>query len=83
MGKNDLSSLKIKQEKKLPDETDVSLLEKKTEQTEQTNDTVRADKVISLRITAREFERLKEKAGMVPLGRYLKHHLRESTDIFE
>jgi len=80
MGKNDLSSLKIKQEKKLPDETDVSLLEKKTEQT---NDTVRADKVISLRITAREFERLKEKAGMVPLGRYLKHHLRESTDIFE
>ena len=80
MGKNDLSSLKIKQEKKLPDETDVSLLETKTEATSEVK---RADKVISLRITADEFEKLKEKAGMIPLGRYLKHHLRESTDVFE
>jgi len=82
MGKNDLSSLKIKQEKKLPDETDVSLLAKKTDHTNDA-EVERVDKVISLRITASEFATLKEKAGMVPLGRYLKHHLRESTDIFK
>lgn len=82
MGKNDLSSLKIKQESKLPEETDISLLEKKNDQAK-TKEVKKADKVISLRITASEFAQLKEKAGMVPLGRYLKHKLRESTDVFE
>lgn len=82
MGKNDLSSLKIKQESKLPEETSVSLLEKKATRTNKVEEE-RADKIISLRITASEFAKLKEKAGMVPLGRYLKHQLRESTDIFE
>ncbi|MFT2099734.1 hypothetical protein ACMUMQ_15485 [Marinomonas sp. 2405UD66-6] len=81
MGKNDLSSLKIKQEKKLPDETDISLLEKKAET--KTAEVKKADKVISLRISASEYETLKQKAGMVPIGRYLKHKLRESTDVFE
>jgi len=82
MGKNDLSSLKIKQEKKLPEETDISLLEKQTMDTSQTREQA-ADKVISLRITASEFAKLKAKAGMVPIGRYLKHQLRETTDIFK
>lgn len=82
MGKNDLSSLKIKQENKLPEETSVSLLESKAPQTGHPEEE-RADKIISLRVTASEFARLKDKAGMVPLGRYLKHQLRASTDIFE
>ena len=82
MGKNDLSSLKIKQEKKLPNEADISLLEKQGGQIK-TKEVKKADKVISLRISASEYETLKQKAGMVPIGRYLKHKLRESTDAFE
>jgi hypothetical protein len=82
MGKNDLSSLKIKQEKKLPEETDISLLAKQKMNTSQTQEQA-ADKVISLRITASEFAKLIEKAGMIPIGRYLKYQLRETTDIFK
>ncbi|MFT2112559.1 hypothetical protein [Marinomonas sp. 2405UD68-3] len=78
MGKNDLSSLKIKQEKKLPDETNINLLEKTADSVNESE-----NKIISLRITTREFLILKEKAGMVPLGRYLKHQLREKTDVFK
>jgi hypothetical protein len=82
MGKNDLSALKLKTEKKLPAVNTPSLLSKNkvgrpikpAEECE--------SELISLKLTPLEMEVLKKKAGLVPLSRYLKHHLRTETDIF-
>jgi hypothetical protein len=82
MGKNDLSSLKIKQEKKLPDEINVNLLERKVGRPKKSVNECES-KVISLKITPDEYAVLKEKAGLIPLGRYIKHQLRDKTDIFK
>lgn len=82
MGKNDLSSLKIKQEKKLPEEYDVNLLNKKVGRPKKQDGECESE-VISLKITPSELALLKEKAGLVPLGRYLKHRIRTETSILK
>jgi hypothetical protein len=82
MGKNDLSSLKIKQEKKLPDAIDNSLLNRKVGRPKKPV-TQCENKVVSLKITADELVILKQKAGLIPLGRYIKSQLRENTNIFK
>lgn len=82
MGKNDLSSLKIKREKKLPEEYDVNLLNKKVGRPKKQVGECESE-VISLKITPSELALLKEKAGLVPLGRYLKHRIRTETSILK
>jgi len=82
MGKNDLSSLKIKMEKKLPEETDSSLLGKKVGRPRKPVEE-RESEVISIKITPSELIALKNKAGMVPLGRFIKHHLRTETTLLQ
>lgn len=82
MGKNDLSGLKLKKENKLPAVNSPSLLKKKVGRPQKPADECESE-VISIKITPREMAILKEKAGLVPLGRYLKHHLREQTSLFD
>jgi hypothetical protein len=36
---------------------------------------------VVLKLTQQELENLKEKAGLVPLGTFIKHHLRNKTDL--
>ena len=83
MGKNDLSALKLKVEKKLPSVNTPSLLKK--------NKVGRPSKLaaecesepLTLKLTPIEMAVLKEKAGLVPLSRYLKHYLRTQTKVFD
>ena len=37
---------------------------------------------VVLKLTVEEMMQLKDKAGLIPLGTYVKHHLRNKTDIF-
>lgn len=77
-GKNDLSSLKVKTEWKLPSQSNelsqtgrkpMSPQERKTE-------------VIGLRFTPWEFEQIKRQAGLVPVATYLKDALYNQTNVF-
>ncbi len=81
MGKNDLSSLKLKKENKLPEVNSSSLLKKKVGRPSKPAAECESE-VISIKITPAEMAILKQKAGLVPLGRYLKHHLRQQTSLF-
>jgi len=38
---------------------------------------------VVLKLTRQELENLKSRAGLVPLGTYVKHHLRNETDLFK
>ncbi len=43
--------------------------------------TEKESETVVLKLTLQELERLKEKAGLIPLGTFLKHHLRNETDL--
>lgn len=85
MGKNDLSALKLKTEKKLPAIDSPSLLvkEKKKVGRPAVAEEARESEPLTLKLTKDEMALLKKKAGLVPISRYLKHHLRTETDLFE
>ena len=76
MGKSDLSSLKIKTEKKLPSVNTTSLLEPKKKIGRPVK---AAEECESEPLTPIEMAILKKKAGLVPVSRYLKHYLRTET----
>lgn len=86
MGKKDLSSILIKQEKVLPEETTVSLLDtvkSKPKKIQKERDNV----ILSIKITQSEMDIIQGKkegdAGrLAPLGTYVKEYLRTKTDLF-
>jgi hypothetical protein len=83
MGKHDLSMLKLKTEKKLPEINTPSLLKKtKVGRPAKPVDQCESEP-LTLKLTPIEMQMLKEKAGLVPLSRYLKHYLRTTTDLFD
>jgi hypothetical protein len=80
MGKNDLSSLKIKTDKKLPPANTASLLEPKNKVGRPAKSAGECEnEPLTLKLTQSEIAILKKKAGLVPLCRYLKHYLRTET----
>ena len=86
MGKKDLSSIQIKTEKVLPQETGKSLLEDvaiKPKKSQKELDNV----ILSIKITQSEMDiiqgKKEENAGrLAPLGTYVKEYLRTKTDLF-
>ncbi len=82
MGKNDLSDIIIKNENILPEKAKEGLLPKKVGRPKVSKDENQSE-TISIKITPKEMAVLEKKAGLVPLGRYIKHHLRTTTDIFK
>lgn len=81
MGKNDLSSLKIKTEKKLPSVNTTSLLESKKKVGRPVKAAEECEsEPLTLKLTPKEMAILKKKAGLVPVSRYLKHYLRTETN---
>ena len=42
----------------------------------------RESETVVLKLTVEEMMQLKDKAGLIPLATYVKHHLRNKTDIF-
>jgi len=78
MGKKNLDSILIKDEKVLPT-TESEKLSKKVTKPKKEID----DKVISLKITATELQNMKDKAGrLVPLSAYIKDYIRTQTNLF-
>ena len=81
MGKKNLDSIQIKDEKVLPDSSETTLLQKKQGKASKPA-SERDSKVVSIKITPSELAILKGKAGeLVPLGTFLKHYLRTQTDL--
>ena len=75
-GKNNLDNIKIKPKNLLP-RPKVKVGRPKTNPNEKESET------ITLKITPLEFEAIKEKAGLVGLGTFIKHHIRTSTSLFK
>lgn len=82
MGKKDLTGLKLKTEKKLPAINSPGLLKRRVGRPSKPINECESE-LISLKITPVELAILKEKAGLVPIGRYIKHYLRTETDLFK
>ncbi|MCL2924727.1 MAG: hypothetical protein MGF17_08900 [Trichodesmium sp. MAG_R04] len=71
MGKKNLDSIIIKNDKVLPPK--VKAKAKKENET----------KVITMKITESEFQNIRDKAGeLVPISTFIKHHIRTKTDLF-
>ena len=78
MGKKNLDSILIKDEKVLPT-AESETLDKNVSKPKKEID----DKVISLKITATELQNMKDKAGrLVPLSAYIKDYIRTQTNLF-
>ena len=43
----------------------------------------KASEIVALKFTKAELAKIEEKAGLVPKSTFLKHLLRENTDIFD
>jgi len=85
MGKKDLSGLIIKKNQILPKEIkspEETLLAKKLGRKEKPIEEKQGE-VISMKLTLFEFNKLKDKAGLVPLSTYIKHHIRTKTDLLD
>ena len=83
MGKNDLSALKLKAEKKLPAINTPNLLKSnKVGRPAKSVDECESEP-LTLKLTPIEMAILKEKAGLVPLSRYFKHYVRTTTHLFD
>lgn len=82
--KNDLSAIKaINKKTLLQTEPIVALVEAKPVKAgrKPKSATEKESETVVLKLTLQELERLKEKAGLIPLGTFLKHHLRNETDL--
>lgn len=80
--KNDLTAIKLKNKNALQkaDLNIVSSSKVKVGRKPKAFDERESETVV-LKLTTQELEHLKEKAGLVPLGTFLKHHLRNKTDL--
>lgn len=81
--KNDLTAIKAVNRKTLQkeDENNVSPVKivkagRKPKAVEE-----KESETVVLKLTRQELENLKERAGLVPLGTFVKHHLRNKTDL--
>ncbi len=82
MGKKNLDSILIKNERVLPEKTTKGLLNMKKGRMIKPADKKESEPV-TLKITPKELAILKEKAGeLIPLGTLIKHYLRTKTDLF-
>ncbi len=74
--KNDLSALSLKRKNKLPEnlavQPGIQTAWRKPKPASE-----KESEIVTLKITMREMEALKEKAGLVPIATYVKHYLRE------
>tara|TARA_B100000767_G_scaffold156594_1_gene147254 strand:- start:278 stop:538 length:261 start_codon:yes stop_codon:yes gene_type:complete len=78
MGKKNLDSILIKDEKVLPSKENETLNEVPTKPKREID-----SRVISIKITETELQNMKDKAGrLVPLGAYVKDYIRTKTDLF-
>lgn len=80
--KNDLSAIKAVNKKTLL-QTETIKLEVKENKAGRKPKSVKEkeSETVVLKLTQQEMENLKEKAGLVPLGTFIKHHLRNKTDL--
>ena len=82
--KNDLSAIKAINKKTLLQTTETT-----TKEVKENSKAGRKPKPVKekesetvvLKLTQQELENLKEKAGLVPLGTFIKHHLRNKTNL--
>ncbi len=82
MGKNNLDSINIKNEKVLPDPSEETFITKRRSKTTKPINE-RESEVVSIKITPKELAIIKEKMGeLVPLSTFVKHYLRTQTDLF-
>ena len=79
--KNDLSMFK-KVEPVQPNEPK-SILAPKTVGRKAKKPEDKESEIVAIKLTRAELAKLEEKAGLVPKSTYLKHILRNETDIFE
>lgn len=81
MGKKNLDSILIKDEKVLPTKDDETLSVAKHQEVKPKKEL--ESKVISIKITETEYNNIREKAGrLVPMGTYVKDYIRTKTDLF-
>jgi hypothetical protein len=79
--KNDLSAIKAVNKKTLlQTESAIPKNENRAGRKFKSIDEKESETVV-LKLTLKELENLKEKAGLVPLGTFIKHHLRNKTDL--
>lgn len=84
--KNDLSALKAKPKNTLKQSVDAQPVKPANKAKVGRKAKSPAEKEsfsLMLKLTEAEGQRLKEKAGMVPLATYVKAHLRDKTDILD
>jgi hypothetical protein len=79
--KNDLSTFK-KVEPVQPNEPK-SILALKTVGRKAKKPEDKESEIVAIKLTKAELAKLEEKAGLVPKSTYLKHILRNETDIFD
>jgi hypothetical protein len=79
--KNDLSAIKAVNKKTLlQTESAIPKNENRAGRKPKSVNEKESETVV-LKLTLKELENLKEKAGLVPLGTFIKHHLRNKTDL--
>ena len=80
--KNDLSSFKVKPKNTLPKSTindgnkEVARAGRKPKPIAE-----KESETVVLKLTQQELANLKHRAGLVPMGTFIKHHLRHETDL--
>jgi hypothetical protein len=78
--KNDLSAIKAVNKKTLLQTEATTKIENKAGRKPKSAEEKESETVV-LKLTQQEMENLKEKSGLVPLGTFIKHHLRNETDL--
>ena len=78
--KNDLSAIKAMNKKTLLQTDTVTKNETKAGRKPKPI-TEKESETVVLKLTVKEMENLKVKAGLIPLGTFLKHYLRSETDL--
>ncbi len=79
--KNDLSALSVKRKNTLPENL-VTLPTIQPAWRKPKPASEKESEIVTLKITMHEMGALKEKAGLVPIATYVKHYLREESDLF-
>ena len=82
--KNDLSMFKkVESDASVKPDEPKSILAPKTTGRKPKKPADKESEVVAIKLTPAELAKLEEKAGLVPKSTYLKHILRNETDIFE
>jgi hypothetical protein len=81
--KNDLSAIKAVNKKTLPqiEMNNISEIKENKVGRKPKSESEKESETVVLKLTKQELENLKDKAGLVPLGTFIKYHLRNKTDL--